>query len=284
MAYPKISIVTPSYNQGPFIEQTIRSVILQRYPNLEYIMMDGGSKDETVEIIDRYERHFAHAQSAPDRGQSDAIRNGLARSTGDIMAYLNSDDLLAPDALFEIADFFERNPKIDVVYSHRCAIDEKNLVIWYWQLPPHNTYLMKRWDLIPQETTFWRRAIYEKVGGIDASFRFAMDYDLFTKFMLNGRLARNDRFHGAFRQHSESKTSRLLETVGRAEIERVWHDHGIRSHKADRFLGVGFTKGVEIASAVFTQNKRFRPGILPGSLYLYDRIWGNQLRGGSVPV
>jgi glycosyltransferase involved in cell wall biosynthesis len=181
--YPKISVVTPSFNQGEYVEQTIRSVILQRYPNVEYVMMDGGSTDETTAILDRYGPHFAHVQSAPDAGQADAIKRGFERTSGEIMAYLNSDDLFAPDAFFAVAEFFDRNPGVDVVYSNRCAILSDNSVAWYWRLPPHNDFLMKRWDLIPQETTFWRRGIYERVGGVDASFRFAMDYDLFAKFM-----------------------------------------------------------------------------------------------------
>jgi hypothetical protein len=132
---------------------------------------------------------------------------------------------------------------------------------------------MKRWDLIPQETTFWRRSIYEKVGGIDSSFRFAMDFDLFSKFMNHGRLRRADRFFGAFRQHVESKTSRLMATIGTEEVERVWNEQGIFIGATGRTLGYLYSRGVNEASAVFAQRLQHRPGILPGLGWNYDRRW-----------
>ena len=126
MDWPKISIVTPSYNQGEFIERTVRSVLLQRYPDLEYIVMDGGSTDDTLDRIAPYQEQFSYFVSEPDKGQADAIANGFARSSGEIMAYLNSDDLLAPDALHFVANFFRDNPKIDWIYSHRCTVDDED--------------------------------------------------------------------------------------------------------------------------------------------------------------
>jgi len=282
--YPKISVVTPSFNQGEYVEQTIRSVILQRYPNVEYVMMDGGSTDETTAILDRYGPHFAHVQSAPDAGQADAIKRGFERTSGEIMAYLNSDDLFAPDAFFAVAEFFDRNPGVDVVYSNRCAILSDNSVAWYWRLPPHNDFLMKRWDLIPQETTFWRRGIYERVGGVDASFRFAMDYDLFAKFMNAGRVRRSDRFHGAFREHPESKTSRLMETVGAQEIARVWRERGIRPTRFDRLVGHTFFRSVTVPGEVFGARGQQLPGNLPGIGWNYDRLWGYQLSRKEIPL
>ena len=129
MRWPKISIVTPSYNQGKFIERTVRSVLLQRYPDLEYIIMDGGSTDDTVERLQPYQDKFSYFVSERDHGQADAIAKGFARSSGQIMAYLNSDDLLAPDALFFVATFFRDNPNIDWIYSHRCTVDEDDRVV-----------------------------------------------------------------------------------------------------------------------------------------------------------
>jgi glycosyltransferase involved in cell wall biosynthesis len=280
---PRVSIVTPSFNQGAFVEQTIRSVLLQRYPALEYIVMDGGSTDETVAILERYAPHFAHVQSGRDGGQADAIKRGFERSTGEIMGYVNSDDLLAPDALFAVAAFFDRHPGVDAVYSHRCFVGPDNTVLEYWRLPPHSDYLMKRWDLIPQETTFWRRRIYERVGGIDASFRFAMDYDLFVKFMACGRMARANRFHGAFRRHPESKTTQLMETTGRSEVDRVWSEQRIRRMTFDGWLGHTFMRFVERTGAVFAETGQQRPGNLPGLGWNYDRLWGNQLACRDVP-
>lgn len=283
MRLPRVSIVTPSYNQGTYVEQTIRSVLLQRYPDLEYIVMDGGSGDETLAILERYGSHFAHVQSSRDAGQADAIKRGFERATGEIMAYLNSDDLLAPDTLFAVAAYFDRHPHVDAVYSHRCSIGPDGAVIDYWRLPRHSNFLMKRWDLIPQETTFWRRRIYEKVGGIDPTFRFAMDYDLFVKFMIHGRMERVDRFHGAFRKHPDSKTTLQMETIGRREVDRVRRDHGIRTTPFDPWIGHTFVRVVERTGAVFADTKQQRPGNLPGTGWNYDRLWGNQLGRREVP-
>jgi glycosyltransferase involved in cell wall biosynthesis len=280
---PRISLVTPSYKQGAYVEQTIRSVLLQRYPALEYIVMDGGSTDETPAILERYAPHFAHVQSARDAGQADAIKRGFDRSTGEIMGYLNSDDLLAPGALFAVAAYFDRHPEVDAVYSHRCSIGSDNTVLGYWRLPRHAGFLMRRWDLIPQETTFWRRRIYERAGGIDATFRFAMDYDLFARFMTHGRMERVDRFHGAFRVHPDSKTTQLMETVGRAEVERVRAERRIRRMPLEPWIGHVFVRAVERSGAVFADTKQQRPGNLPGIGWNYDRLWGNQLVRREVP-
>lgn len=283
MPYPKISIVTPSYNQARYLEWTMRSVVLQRYPNLEYIVMDGGSKDGSADVIRKYEAHLHHWQSAKDEGQSDAIRKGFLKSSGEIMAYLNSDDLLAPGTLHWVAEFFRRNPRVDAVYSHRCAVNETNDVIWHWYLPRHVSYLMKRWDLIPQETCFWRRRIYEETSGIDSSFQFAMDYDLFVKFMLRGKLHRTNRFLGAFRQHAQAKSSTNLETVGRTEISRVWGEHNITCHKWDSFVGSAFTRFVELRSYVFGRTNPKVEGMAPVIGSNYDAIWGRLLTNSSIP-
>lgn len=274
---PKISIVTPSYNQGQYIEWTIRSVVLQRYPNLEYVVMDGGSSDGTLPILKWYQRHLSYWVSEKDGGQSDAVRRGFERSSGDIMAYLNSDDVLAPGALNFVADFFERNPKIDAVYSHRCIIDEQNNVLGYWILPPHSNLLMERWDLIPQETCFWRRRLFERAGNLDSSFRFALDYDLFVRYMRAGKFRRVPRFLSAFRMHKESKTVSQLMTVGQAEISRVHQKHGIRFPKGGRLIGTAFQLSVQLRSARFARQGGLISGCLPGTGYNYDEIWGELL-------
>jgi len=246
-------------------------------------MMDGGSNDGSLDILRRYEPHFHHIESGRDKGQSDALKRGFRMTSGDIMAYINSDDLLAPDTLYWVADFFARHPKVDAVYSNRCAVNATNEVIWYWNLPPHIDYLMKRWDLIPQETCFWRRRIYEAVGGVDSSFSFAMDYDLFVKFMKTGRVSRADRFLGAFRQHSEGKTSTQLENVGAQEIQRVWATHCITAHRWDEVVGAAFRRLVELKSYVFVQSMQERPGAFPGVGYNYDDIWAGQLTSSRIP-
>ncbi|HEY2584810.1 MAG TPA: glycosyltransferase family 2 protein [Tepidisphaeraceae bacterium] len=283
MHLPKISIVTPSYNQAPFIGWTVRSVLLQRYPNLEYIVMDGGSTDGTQAVLEPYRERFAHYQSERDKGQADAIHNGFARSTGDIMAYLNSDDMLAPGALHWVAQFFADHPEVDAVYSHRCTVDEDNKVIYYWILPRHSDWYMTRWDLIPQETCFWRRRLFERSGNIDPGYRFAMDYDLFVRFMRDGKMVRANRFLGAFRKHSEAKTSQLLETIGTAEIEGVWEHYGLVKRKVDNLISARFFNSVNRQGGKFAYRHRHLPGALPGVGYDYDRVWGGLLNDKRLP-
>ena len=285
MPLPRITIVTPSYNQARFVGWTARSVFLQRYPELEYIMMDGGSTDGTAKVLEPSADRFAWFVSERDKGQSDAISRGFARSTGDIMAYLNSDDMLAPGALHTVAQFFQDHPEVDVVYSHRCTVDEHNKVLWYWLLPEHSDWYMMRWDLIPQETCFWRRRLFEKVGNVDPTFRFAMDYDLFFRFMQTapGRTRRLDRFIGVFRQHDEAKTTRLMETVGADEIRRVWKRYGIAPRWLDPYRSARFYHGVIRAGDRFAVKRGKLPGALPGVGYNYDSVWGGLLDEGRLP-
>ncbi|MEZ5586071.1 MAG: glycosyltransferase family 2 protein [Sedimenticolaceae bacterium] len=220
---PTISIVTPSFNQARFIERTMRSVIDQSYPKLDYFVQDGASNDHTVTIIESLAESLAGWESCSDSGQSQAINRGFSRTTGEIMAWLNSDDILLPGALAYVADFFVRHPDVDVVYGHRLLIDEDDNHIGDWMLPEHDNAVLSWADFIPQETMFWRRSIWEKVGGaIDESFQFAMDWDLLVRFREAGaRFARVPRFLGGFRVHAEQKTSVAISETGIAEMNRI---------------------------------------------------------------
>jgi len=271
---PRISIVTPSYNQARFIGWTARSVFLQRYPNLEYILMDGGSTDGTMDVLAPWLDRFAHVTHERDKGQSDAIHRGFTKCTGDIMAYLNSDDMLAPGALHWVAHFFDENPEVDAVYSHRVTVDGKNKCIWYWILPEHSDWYMSRWDLIPQETCFWRRRIFDKCGNTDPAFRFAMDYDLFVRFMRSGRFRRVNRFLAAFRIHSTSKTSSLLYTIGLQEIAQVHNTYGLRLYST--LIGKAFMVSVQARSALFARRGSVLPGLPPSVGYNLAEVWGER--------
>jgi GT2 family glycosyltransferase len=222
-APPKISIVTPSFRQAAFIERTIQSVLDQKYPNLEYWVQDGGSDDGTVQILERYAPQIAGWESRKDSGQSEAINAGFAHTSGDIMAWLNSDDVLLPGALAYVADFFTRNPDVDVVYGHRININAQDHEIGRWMMPPHNAGVLSWADFVPQETLFWRRATWDKAGGrIDESFKFAMDWDLLVRFREAGaRFARLPRFIGGFRIHPQQKTSANITDVGFQEMNRI---------------------------------------------------------------
>jgi glycosyltransferase involved in cell wall biosynthesis len=220
---PRISIVTPSLNQAAYLERTIRSVLDQDYPALEYIVADGGSSDETVAILERYRSALQSCESAPDRGRASALNRAFARSSGEIMAWLNSDDLLLPRALHTVAAFLASHPEVDVVYGHRLIIDEHDLEVGRWVLPPHDDAALSWADFIPQESLFWRRRIWERVGGaVDESFQFALDWDLILRFRAVGaKFARIPRFLGAFRIYSQQKTEARMETDGHPEVARI---------------------------------------------------------------
>jgi glycosyltransferase involved in cell wall biosynthesis len=272
---PKISIVTPSYQQGRFLEWTMRSVLEQGYPNLEYVVMDGGSKDQTTDILERYQDCLHYCESSPDEGQADAVARGFEHTSGEIMAYLNSDDLLAPGALDFVARYFAEHPEVDAVYSHRVFIDEQNIVTRYWVLPPHHSWMMERWDYIPQETCFWRRRIYDDVGGIDKSFQFALDYDLFVRFMKVGRMERVNRFLGAFREHLSSKTTN--QEGMHPEVLRVYKEKGIHIADWQRLPQLAQHELLDIRSRKHAASGKRLPGALPGIGYDYDLVWGGRL-------
>lgn len=218
---PTVSVVIPSYEQGRFIDRTIRSLINQRYPALELIVQDGGSSDETLDVLRQYEKHLSGWFSEPDSGQSQAINRGFARARGDIMAWINSDDLLLPGALHLVADFFLSHPEVDVLYGNRLIVDEKDCEIGRWILPGHDSELLSWVDFVPQETLFWRRWIWDKVGArVDESLRFAMDWDLLLRFKNAGAVfAHLPHFLGAFRVHDRQKTSAEMDTVGEVEMK-----------------------------------------------------------------
>jgi glycosyltransferase involved in cell wall biosynthesis len=222
-AAPKISIVTPSFNQSEFIERTLTSVLGQSYPNLEYYVQDGGSTDGSIKILDRYADRLSGWTSHADNGQSQAINLGFARTSGEIMAWLNSDDILLPGALTCVAEYFRLHPDVDVIYGYRVLIDENDQEIGRWILPSHDDRVLSWEDYIPQETIFWRRRIWEKAGGqIDESFRFAMDWDMLLRFRDAGaRFARLPRFLGGFRVHPRQKTSAEISNIGFQEMDRI---------------------------------------------------------------
>jgi glycosyltransferase involved in cell wall biosynthesis len=217
-AWPLISIVTPSYNQAHYLEETIRSVLLQGYPNLEYIIMDGGSSDGSQEIISKYEPWLAYWQSQRDGGQSDALANGFARASGEIMSWLNSDDTYHQDALLRVGSFFRRHPKIVFGIGDIDLVDaDGGLIARMFVTQPNRSITastgIHHW---PQQGAFWRRRAYDQIGGVDSSLRFCMDRDLFLRLTAVGA---SRRIPGApladFRQHADSKTSTIAEVQNR---------------------------------------------------------------------
>lgn len=185
MKWPKISIVTPSYNQGRFIEQTILSVINQNYPNLEYIIIDGGSTDETIDIIKKYETYFSYWVSEPDRGQSHAINKGLEKCTGEIFNWLNSDDWYLPGALFEIASKFVDKPSVVVVsgYENHIQIDGKVVLRKGTFLSKTISQTIERCE-VTQPSTFFRLSAVKTIGPLPEDIHFIMDGELWVRLLL----------------------------------------------------------------------------------------------------
>lgn len=223
---PKISIVTPSFNQAGFLEETIRSVLLQGYSNLEYIIIDGGSSDGSVDIIRKYENDLAYWVSEKDRGAADAIGKGFRKATGSIVGWLNSDDVYRPNTLQNVAAAFQSNQAVDVVYGNTHWIDVNGNVLAEKRQTPfsRSAYFYGGADL-QQPATFWTRELYEKVGGLDPSFRAAFDTDLFFRFFQTGaRFHHVPEFLAAFRLHSDQISDVLLETC-RREVETLRARH-----------------------------------------------------------
>ena len=219
---PSISIVTPSLNQGRFIERTIRSVLDQDYPALEYVIQDGRSSDGTQAVLDAYRVRLAGCYMEVDDGQADAINRGFTHTSGEIMGWLNSDDVLLPGALAVVARHFADNPDTDVVYGHRLVIDEADHQVGCWILPRHDDWMLDYADLVPQETMFWRRSAWEAAGGrLDTSYDYALDWDLLLRFVDAGaRIVRLPLPLGGFRVHDLQKTTARLD-VGLGEIEAI---------------------------------------------------------------
>lgn len=220
---PVISIVTPSFNQAQFVGQTIQSVIDQRYPRLEYIIQDGGSTDETPVILERYLSEFHHHEAGPDNGQAHAINLGFRHATGQIMSYLNADDLLLPGTLGYVARFFERHPEVDVVYGHRVIVDDDGKEIGRWILPRHDAAVLSWADYVPQETLYWRRSLWDVAEiSLNEECSFALDWDLMLRFRdADARIVRLPRFLGAFRVHGDQKTSAQIDSAGVSEMARI---------------------------------------------------------------
>jgi glycosyltransferase involved in cell wall biosynthesis len=207
MQAPKISIITPSYNQGQFIEETIASVLDQNYPNLEYIVVDGGSKDNTLDIIRKYEHRLSYWVSEKDGGQSEAINKGFKRATGDIIAWLNSDDILLPGALHRVAEALTTGG-LDLVNGYTVVIDENsNILTSHFTLKQKKWYAKRGIYYLNQPAMFWKRSILEKVGYLKEDFHTEMDKELLIRiFEQDYKIGQLHQILAGFRIHGQSKT------------------------------------------------------------------------------
>lgn len=226
---PLVSIVTPSFNQARYIEATIQSVLSQDYPRIEYLIVDGGSTDGTVEIIKKYDRRQKYGiswwVSEPDRGQTDAINKGFGRAQGEILAWLNSDDTYEPGAVSAAVTYLLEHPQVGMVYGDCNFINENGQVIGKFGSAQTNYHLLRQGYVhIPQQTMFFRAAWWKQVGPLDPSFYFAMDYDLWTRLAARTELKYVPQTWANFRLHTTGKTI--------AADDRCWPEM-IRVHYRD---------------------------------------------------
>ena len=216
MKYPKISIVTPSYNDARYIERTILSVIDQGYPNLEYIIIDGGSTDGSVDIIKKYQDRISYWISERDNGMYYAIQKGFERSSGDIMGWINSDDVLHPGSLFTIGQIFGDYPAVNWLEGFPNTIDEQGRIVYassVYEVDKLFFYQKKHqhsFKYIQQESTYWRRDLWERAGAyISTSYKYAGDFELWMRFFRMEKLHTVYALLGSFR----------LSNSGRASVE-----------------------------------------------------------------
>jgi len=204
---PRIAMVTPSYNHAQYLGATIESIVNQTYPNFYYHVQDGASIDGTLDLL-KSRGDGVSWKSEPDKGQSNAINLGCAGVDCEIMAYLNSDDMLLPGTLAYVANYFVAHPDVDIVYGHRVFIDREGLEVGRAVLPPHDGKALQYADYIPQETMFWRKRVWDRIGPIDESFHYAMDWDFILRAQAAGfKFVRLPRFLACFRIHDAQKTA-----------------------------------------------------------------------------
>ncbi len=210
-----VSIITPSYNQAAYLEQTILSVLEQDFPNIEYIVIDGASTDGSVDIIKKYADRFAYWVSEKDRGQAEAINKGFARATGDVIAWLNSDDYYMQGAVSAAVQIFEKNPEVVLVYGDMLAVDEHGKTfntLTYGQL---NLEDLLCFQIIGQPSVFMRRSALQKTSGLNLDFHFLLDHLLWIHIAKHGQILHVNQIWSAARYHAEAKNRAKAAEFGR---------------------------------------------------------------------
>jgi len=247
----KITVVTPSYNQGKYLEETLRSVLSQRQFIHEYFVLDGGSTDGSAEIIRRYAERggIDYWQSQKDKGQSDAIHQGFMRATGDYIAWLNSDDVLLPGALRRVREALENNPEWDALTGYHVRIDAESRIISMYRIPRESSTLAW-WGVshISQQTCFFKKSLYERVGGLNLSLHCCMDTELwFRMFKADAKFGHIPEYLAAFRVHDEGKGSSWLKEY-REESRWVHQNYPQYTESARQYIGLNYYRLSQILS------------------------------------
>jgi glycosyltransferase involved in cell wall biosynthesis len=223
--HPLVSIVTPSFNMGEFVEQTICSVLSQDYPEIEYVVMDGGSTDETLAILERYRNRLRYL-SARDSGAADAIRQGLERTHGEIVAYVNADDMYLPEAVRIAVEALDATPSAAVAYGDGVWVDEAGLTLGSYPTRDFDSEALARECFICQPAAFIRRSAYDAVGGIDPALSYTFDYDLWLRLARHHDFVHVPRPLAKSRMHRGNMTFRARRRVLRETVDVLLSNNG----------------------------------------------------------
>jgi glycosyltransferase involved in cell wall biosynthesis len=210
-----VSIITPSFNQASYLEQTLRSILEQDYSNVEYIVIDGASTDGSVDIVRKYQNQLTYWASEKDSGQAEAINKGLARASGEIIAWLNSDDYYLPGTISAAVKVFEENPDVVMVYGDMLAVDENGQTINTLKYKQLTLVDLLCFQIIGQPSVFFRREVYEKIGGLDTTFHFLLDHQYWIRIAQQGKILHVPQMWAAARYHAEAKNRAKAAEFGR---------------------------------------------------------------------
>jgi glycosyltransferase involved in cell wall biosynthesis len=238
LGLPLVSIITVVFNGEKYLEKTIHSIIKQTYNNIEYIIIDGGSSDGTIEIIKNYEDYITYWISEPDTGMYNALNKGISKSSGSIVAYLNSDDIYYPDAVESAVKIFMLEKETELIFGQMNLINSDGFEIHRYCFPKYNwtVFASMNYSSIGQPSSFWRRTVHEKVGMFDESLRMASDFDFFIKAGTCCVIRRVDTIYSAFRLYSSSLTGSLMD-ISRIEVASI-HNRYLLSSPVHRWLRI----------------------------------------------